>query len=224
VNKSRTLFLLLLVALISAGVYLNLPSKAYMHRGKTIPEWVAQLEASDQAPRTQAGAAFREMGARAVPELETLLTTPESPGRDGMVAIARLLPPRDRVALLQKMGRMERSSWRSGSAKALGFIGPEAKNAIPKLEEAMQDPHPQVRLEAALALGKIGRASVPALLRGLEKTNSAVRLLAARILGELEPEAPPVSDGLRKVLKDPDPAVRGMAAWALSQTNQGTPR
>ena len=67
---------------------------------------------------------------------------------------------------------------RRGAAKALGEIGPGAKDAVPELVEALDDE--DMDLIAVWALGRIGpaaRAAVPAIKRWLEKVNSSCRPL-----------------------------------------------
>jgi HEAT repeat protein len=68
---------------------------------------------------------------------------------------------------------------RREAARALGEIGPEAKEAVPELIEALNDE--DMDLIALCALGRIGpaaRAAVPAMRRWLEKMHSSCRPLS----------------------------------------------
>jgi hypothetical protein len=65
---------------------------------------------------------------------------------------------------------------RRDAARALGEIGPEAKDAVPELVEALDDE--DMDLIAVWALGRIGPAAivaVPAIKRWLDKINSSCR-------------------------------------------------
>jgi hypothetical protein len=68
---------------------------------------------------------------------------------------------------------------RRAAARALGEIGPGAKDAVPDLVEALNDA--DMDLIAVWALGKIGPAAiavVPAMRRWLEKVHSSCRPLS----------------------------------------------
>jgi HEAT repeat protein len=65
---------------------------------------------------------------------------------------------------------------RREAVKALGEIGPESKEAVPELIEALNDE--DVDLVAVWALGQIGpaaRAAAPAITQWLEKVDSSCR-------------------------------------------------
>jgi HEAT repeat protein len=69
------------------------------------------------------------------------------------------------------------------AAAALGWFGPDAKEAVPALIKALADPDLGVRLDAATALGAIGpdaKDAVPALQRIAEKDPTEFIRNAAR--------------------------------------------
>ena len=85
---------------------------------------------------------------------------------------------------------------RYASAQAMGQIGPDAREAVPALIEALMDTVADVRYWSALALGRIGpeaKAAVPTLIspqgRALE---CPVRECQARAVGPYakEPSLP----------------------------------
>ena len=77
---------------------------------------------------------------------------------------------------------------RAHAAWALGSIGEDAKDAVPALTQALQDP--EVRGDATEALVQMGKDAVPALVQALQDQNEYVRLHAAWALGEMgTPEA-----------------------------------
>ena len=73
---------------------------------------------------------------------------------------------------------------------ALGRIGPGAAKAVPALAAALEKP--ALREYAALALGKIGPKALPALVEALKNKNADVRIDATLGLGLLGKEARPL--------------------------------
>ncbi|MBU4502509.1 MAG: HPr family phosphocarrier protein, partial [Nanoarchaeota archaeon] len=105
---------------------------------------------------------------------------------------------------------------RQAAAVSLGNIGPEAKEAVPYLIEALKD----VRLAAAAAevLGNIGpeaKEAVPYLIEALKDESLYVRLAAAEALGNIGPEAKEAVPYLIEALKDESLYVRRAAAVSL---------
>jgi len=106
---------------------------------------------------------------------------------------------------------------RVGAARALGRLGPGAREAVPALIKALSDPARLVRLAATEALGQMGPAAEPALasLRGLlTDADAIVRRAAPAALGQI---GPPAAEALVAVLDHADPYVCEGTAWALGQ-------
>lgn len=83
---------------------------------------------------------------------------------------------------------------RKDAAWALGYIGPDAKPAIPAVTELLTDKNNDVRWMAAYALGRIGpdpKTAVPVLTELLKDRSEWVRLSAAQSLGNIGPAAIP---------------------------------
>jgi HEAT repeat protein len=132
----------------------------------------------------------------------------------------------DWVAALKSGGSLERRL----AAHALAEIGPAAREAVPALIEALQDPESFVRVWAAAALARVepeNPDTIPALVAGTREGLSFVRSLAAWHLGRLGPGHPgiePVVPQLRALLNDSDPSVRAEALVALENlAGKGAP-
>jgi HEAT repeat protein len=109
--------------------------------------------------------------------------------------------------------------------RALGFLGNDAKTAVPRLIGLLSDP--DLRGEAASALGGIGaRDAIPSLITSMKDPDSGFRARAAEALGRIGWErqaaqysSPTIARGairpLALALKDSDPRVRAAAARAL---------
>ncbi len=116
---------------------------------------------------------------------------------------------------------------RQAAAYALGAIGKDATEAIPKLVERLGEPEPRrsafetpvtdVALSAAVALGRMGEDTVGPLERCLADKRPGVRGHAAFALGEIGPVAKAAIPSLVRRLKDRDWPVRREAVWALGQ-------
>src|SRR5262245_35913411 len=99
------------------------------------------------------------------------------------------------------------------AARVLSQMEPPRDTGVAVLMEALKE-KPQ-RLEAALALVRIGPPAVPALVTALKDPSPALRRDAAEILRDLGPKAKSAVGALSAALKDEQRAVRGLAARAL---------
>ena len=98
----------------------------------------------------------------------------------------------------------------------LGEMGPRAKSALPALVSALQDD--TLRDSVVDALVKIGEGAVKALDAALDNANPQVRLGAALALGRIGPNARPAIRSLNYVSRtDKVPAVRQAAEEALAK-------
>lgn len=91
-----------------------------------------------------------------------------------------------------------------------------ADGALPSLLVALRDPHPNVRVWSALALGLVGGASaLAALVRALDDPNAQVRAQSADALGLLA-DSSAFAALARTLSGDADPFVRARAVYALA--------
>ena len=177
------------------------------------------------------------LGEQALPELIRALASGRDDVRDGAVtalagmgqdawsALVPLLSDPSHRVRLGAARALEGSGWipvnpgktfayRSalGDWEAVAAMGPDA---APFLAEALRDPHPGVREQAARVLGRCGDAGSAPLLRDLlaRDPEEEVRAAAAGSLGELAD--PPTVHALREALSDRSHAVRAAAAAAL---------
>jgi serine/threonine protein kinase len=86
------------------------------------------------------------------------------------------------IAILVEALKEKDGNVRSKAARALGGIGPAAKEAIPVLLEALRDREAHVRWDAARALGQIGAAAAEGLAAAVNDKDPVVRQIAADAL------------------------------------------
>ncbi len=118
---------------------------------------------------------------------------------DRLIAAARIYDPEEMEAAIEEIVKI-------GSP------------AIPELLPALRDFDDNVRWQAVLALGKMGksaRGEVPRIVLMLGDDDSDVRAAAAEALGMLGVGKPEVAIPLEKCLEDPHGIVRASANWAL---------
>lgn len=104
--------------------------------------------------------------------------------------------------------------------KALGWIGPKAKEAVPALADTLrQSKDAKVRELAASTLGKIGwraRSAVPALLECIKDSNAELRAQAAIALVSIDPvESKAAIPVLIETAKNKRSAFRANAVLSL---------
>jgi HEAT repeat protein len=123
------------------------------------------------------------------------------------------------AAELERMLHDTNPAVQAQGAYGLSLLGPEARDAVPALIEALTK-ETIVRQNAALALGHIGpdaKAAVPALIGALSDSEWTVRRQAALALGEIGAEAGAAIPQLEKLRHDKDRLVRHAATQALAQ-------
>jgi len=104
---------------------------------------------------------------------------------------------------------------RSRCARALGRLGPLARDALPLLANCVSDPEPSVREAAAQSIGQMGTEALPHLIRMLMHDDKYVRRHAVWALGKLGPPARVAVPDLCAALRDPDPRTASGAAQSL---------
>src|SRR5215468_1687445 len=109
------------------------PRKELVYNGKPLRSYCWQLYAGTTQDRNEATEALNSLGQRAVPDLIRLVQAREPFLRSKLWAIAMKLPPGVRFRLLRGVRPLDTIALQQGAARALGVIGPEAREAIPAL-------------------------------------------------------------------------------------------
>jgi HEAT repeat protein len=104
---------------------------------------------------------------------------------------------------------------RNRAARALGRLGLLARDAIPNLVNALNDPEAAVRESAAHSIGLMGAEAIPHLIVMLHHQDKYVRRNAVWALGKLGSAASSAVPNLCHALRDADPRVASGAAQAL---------
>jgi len=107
----------------------------------------------------------------------------------------------DVPALIQQL-QAKSDTERRSAARALGKIGPAAREAVPALVATLEDSDPLVRWSARDALCKIGPAAVPALIAAVKDNDRRVRRGAALALGQIGPAARDAIPALEAAARD----------------------
>jgi HEAT repeat protein len=150
-----------------------------------------------------------------------MLDDPKEGVRDeAMAALAEIGPEGAPVvpALVRILKRKDH--WhRRRAAQTLGALGVGARQAEPALRRALKDEQPRVRLEAAVAVGRIDPHHplvVPALLEIAQNCPDLAEEVAAA-LADLKTAARAAVPWLLRALRDEDAAVSQQAGRALLQ-------
>lgn len=159
----------------------------------------------------------KEWFRRAVPLLVERLTDNRQNVREAAVQALMDLnpPPGSLIPQLKKVLDQANAETVSRALDALATLG---KPAVPRLIAAME--HDEVRMRAAMILGRIGpeaEEAIPALTEALKDPRSEVRREAVFALGAIGPAAAPAVPQITELLQDPDMNVRYAAAYALGK-------
>jgi HEAT repeat protein len=184
-----------------------------VYNGKSIEVWSREAYSGD----TNAIAAVKELGARAVPNLKWIVGRKNSWWRMKVWQAYPKLPGGVQAVIQKRVARPEIATPREAAAFSLGLIGPAAKEAVPALIKALGDGEGTVAWKAAVALARIGGDSVPRLIKALKGRNPVVRSMAAYTLGETGPASIPAIPGLIRAAGDPVEAVRNASMNSLTE-------
>jgi HEAT repeat protein len=194
----------------------------------TIPSLARHLHDPHEHVRAIAAAALGQLHAvETVPLLAALARDPSDLVRQsvieamGSLGCAATKPARKKRFLERRRGFNGRgilwlSRWNKGRVAA-----PPANPfelAVTTLEAALADSSSSVRMQAALALGRVGpraNAVAPGLIPLLKDTDETVRCQAAEALSQIGAEDEGTVAALVEVLGDASPAVKASAARAL---------
>jgi HEAT repeat protein len=131
-----------------------------------------------------------------------------------LVGLAVLI--RDLTDPVARLARKLKGKTGALAAMELAEMGARAEPAVPRLINALQNHDEDLRLNAALALGKIGKGSVASLTPLLSSKDSNVRYYALAALAWIGKDANSAFDTVLERLHDEIPDVRAKAVHTLS--------
>lgn len=189
----RRLFLLLFAGLgfaVGIGLLANAFRKPPIAvNGRTLTEWLADLDASDKNARLAAEQTITFAGSNAVQTLRDILNRKDSFLLSTYRKIGPQLPRWAQRQLHLLIKPADFDMHRKRAAQGLGLIGPAAAPAIPDLINAIADRSPMVRLAAVHALSRMGKDALPPLAQALKTAPQDARLHILSILSEHGSEA-----------------------------------
>jgi HEAT repeat protein len=188
---------------------------------EVVPVLVAGLQdRSNAAVRARAAAALgamRSQNAKALEALEDALADTDNEVRiEAAFALGTIGAQKSALKFLTAL-RDPEIKVRLVAAQAVWLLGRHTQG-VPVLIEALSGEDPDLRLNAVVALAKMGpdaREAVGALAKALHGRDAAVRAHAAEALYRVGPEAKSAVPSLCDALQSPDASLRVQAAYAL---------
>jgi hypothetical protein len=200
-----------------AWCLLPLPEAEPLFEGRPLGLWLKEFDAWSGYTNAPVVRALRGMGTNAVPALLKLSLTRPTPVRSWLWWTIESHP-----ALKKRWGKREITPaqilWGIADT-ALVTLGPSARSAVPRLQEALADKDAFVRARAVSALGHIGSLAedtLPVLLSLTNDPSSGVRGSLMLSLAQIGRSPDTCHSALTNGLNDPDPQVRKNAAFALA--------
>jgi len=217
--------LILTIVAAAAGLwyYRSAQAKPFLiGRGDDSREtWLYRLSSTNPKTAEEAEAEARQLGAKALPEIQKVLKDPAADVAVKKAALraSALLGVHASPALPDIAPYLDQPEYTAEAAMALSLIGSDAFGPLTK---ALASPHAEVRREAARSLGKLQLRApldasyvVPPLLDALSDPDAGVRQVACTYLGIIH-EYPDASvPALVEMLADENGEVRTAAATAL---------
>jgi len=184
-----------------------------------VPKLCSLLGHRDPRVRSTAVSGLGSLGAKeAVPELvATLKEDPESRVRTSIAYLLGNWGRKEAIPEITKLLQEKDVVARATAIRAL--VNLDVTEAVPQMIDFIEDPSPVLRMEAIRAAGILGAvAGIPKLIKAAQVPDEPgfpVRAGALQSLGRLRAkDALPLA---RKLLGDPDEAVRIAAAKALCE-------
>jgi HEAT repeat protein len=184
-------------------------------------DWLMDLHSANPQVAEGAEAHVKELGAAALPEIQSALrdTDSDTATKKAAMKAAGLLGPIAAPAIPAVAEQLAEPGLTADAAVALSYLG---RDAFQPLRDALSSDDPVVRSEALRSLGKLrerapleSRVVIPLLLKGLRDPDPRVRIVGATYLGIIGQDSEGAVDALIAALKDQDEDVRIAAATAL---------
>lgn len=178
----------------------------------SLTSWVNTLLDSDPIVRHRAFNHLLSLSDKALPSLLEVVRDPKSDvSLCSLVADILAQIPQSLAPLLELLADPDLSA-RSAATYALARMG---EAAVPELIAALGSKDVNVRIHAAMALGRIGDdQAIAALITCFRDTHVEVQSTAAFSLGQIGPAILPQ---LEVATKDPDATVRRLAVLAIGK-------
>ena len=218
-----------LVAAVSAGVWLALRPIEPVYEGKSLSVWAEQygtnhFSYSGSHPggklEQEAQIAIRNIGTNAIPFLLSIMHTKPSPLKQrALNFIPTEMEERFNLPTIIDY-QNELNTRRGWGAAGIIALGSEAKPAIPTLFLMLKDSDAMMRAMAILTFGELGpsaKVALPDLINCAKDSFGGVRMCAIISLGKIREEPKQVVPVLASYLNDKDWNVRVHAVTSLGQ-------
>ena len=123
----------------------------------------------------------------------------------------------DRAAIVEPMVRLLREQDRAVRILAIDILRSAGEIAVPSITSELSDPGHPIPEELIEALAALGASGMTSLTLALDHPDEHVRRLALYHLGRLGGASGAPNAAIVERLRDPDAAMRFLAAWALAR-------
>jgi HEAT repeats len=202
-----------------------------VYQGKTLSLWLDDYYNSSYSSGTRrydpaavkaAEEAVRQIGTNGIPTLLRMIKAQNpSPVMRKVLGFARNRRLEEKLYPRSAFQRHLEASF------AFRILRTNAACAVPELIRICKEPrYPTSQASAADALGDVGpaaKAAIPLLLRHFTHTNAEVRIFAVSAVHRIGGDPSIVVPAMKRMLKDPEGAVRSSAVAALERVRSAIP-
>ena len=220
-SRRRVLGLVILALVLLAGSALVFvathPAPSVMHQGKTLEEWLAQLETPDPAARQAANEALRTLDLSSTPALIRALRTGDPWLKKPFLTWRSKLPPALNLRLFRLIQPFAAEDLRRRATMAFNLIPKVPLEAAPALARELTDADRRAAVLAAQALARMGEGGMPPLIAALEGPHEFARDAAFVALREVGSAADAAVPAFLQLLATAQGNALGLAQEALAR-------
>ena len=185
--------------------------------GRTLSEWVHDLQHGERDERQRAAEALRNFGAEGLPYLSRELTNPPSLVQRAAKAISGRVPQKVKAPLRRIYSPPNEMAEKIAALNALKAMGTNGTSAIPAVAKVFRESNVGISSAAAMTLAEMGTNSVPVMIAALDDGDYNIRSLACHVLASFHTNSVAAVPRLGRIAREERGPISSAAVHTLSR-------